>query len=233
MAELPAQGEVVLDADESRHLVRSRRVAEGEVVVLFDGKGGSRFATVLDADPRGTRLELGGDAPDREPRHPLTLVVSPPEGGRADDLVGALAELGVTRLAWVETARTPPRRLASTARRLERQQRRAREAAKINGRSRVMDVVSVGALEPWLAAQAPASVLLLDPDPGQPGLLEALAGQPTRSHVLVVGPEGGFTPEECALAASAGHGRARLGTCVLRVGTAALAAAATVRIAEG
>ena len=111
--ELPAAGEVVLDAEESAHLVRVRRVEAGAEVALFDGRGATRRARLLTADPRAARLVVLGEGADRAPRRALIVAASIPEPARADELVEALAwhvYRRVERLPRVEmVSRTVPR----------------------------------------------------------------------------------------------------------------------------
>jgi len=220
---LTEDGEVVLDPQESAHLVRSRRARVGDAVVLFDGRGATRAAEVVTADPRAARLRLAGPAPDRTPRLALHLAVSLPEMGRADRMIATLAELGVAVLAPLEAARTPAGRTVQAERRGERWARLAREACKVNGCARALVVEAPLTLASALAAGA----VLLDPDPAVPDLARNV-GQVHAARWLVVGPEGGFTAEEIAAAAGAGAFVARLGAPALRIETAAVAAAAVV-----
>jgi len=222
--ELPAEGRVVLAADESRHLLRVRRVRLGDEIVLFDGRGGSRRARLVEADPAGAVAELGGSYPDRTPPRDVVLAVSPPEAARADEMVAALAELGVRRLLPLATRRTPRGRIEAAVRRGARWARLAREAAKVNGASRCLEIGPPTDLAGVLSA-APACVLL-DPDPGVEPLSHLLVEGPP--PWLLVGPEGGFDDEERRLALHSGARRARLGTTALRTGTAAVSAAVVV-----
>lgn len=218
--ELPATGAVTLDAEESSHLVRSRRVRVGEAVVLFDGRGTTRIGSLRKADGRAAVVEVEGDYPARAPARRVRLAVSLPEAGRADRLVGALAELGVETLAPLVCERTPPGRGDLAARRTQRWERLAREAAKVNGAARVLAFHS-----PLAFAEALREVaVLLDPDPGLPPLLDVV---PARGPPwILIGPEGGFSGAELAAARAAGCAAARLGNLVLRTETAAVAAAA-------
>jgi 16S rRNA (uracil1498-N3)-methyltransferase len=221
---LPGAGDVTLTPEESHHLVKARRVREGEHVVLFDGEGGSVHGRLVTADARAAVVRVDGVHPDREPARALTLCVSLPEAGRADALVSALAELGVSVLRPLCCARTPPERTALASRRADRWLRLAREAAKVNGRSRLLRVEAPVAFAACLR-EGPPRPLLLEPDPDLPSLAARL---PDRGPLptLLVGPEGGFTDEERAAAGGAGVDAVRLGVAALRTGTAAVAAAA-------
>lgn len=214
-------GTVVLSPGESHHLVRVRRLRGGDAVVLFDGKGGSVVGTLVEAAGRAAEVRVDGAWPDREPERAVRLAVSLPEPGRADRLVGVLAEMGVAALAPLVAARTHPRRARMGEERRERWERLALEAAKVNGRSRLMRIEAPRTLAQVLREPS----VLLDPDPAAPSLTSVL---PPSGDLpwLLVGPEGGFTTEEVEQARRAGAPTARLARPVLRVENAALCAAA-------
>jgi len=222
---LPASGSVVLSPSESAHLVRVRRVAVGDEVALFDGRGTTRRARLVKADPGGATLLVLGEAPARRPTRELTLAVSPPETSRADDLVAELAWLGVACWVPLLCARTEAGREALVERRRERWSRLALEAAKGNGGSRLLRVAPTQRFETLLAAPPSAGLVLLDPDPQAPPLTRLLSGRPELPWLLV-GPEGGFTPGEVQAAFTSGAASASLGAMALRTEIAAKAAAA-------
>jgi 16S rRNA (uracil1498-N3)-methyltransferase len=241
---LPASGTVRLSVEEGRHLVRVRRVRPGDAVVLFDGRGRNVLGRLLDdraGKDEGPAIALEGDVPAREPRRDVAVAVAFPGAGRADDLVFALAELGVDLLVPLETARAEGDAKELLARRIGRFTKIAREAAKVNGRAHLLRIGAACALADLLSrarpeaseAAAPPSgrrpaeryaPVLLDTDPALPALPAALSA--AASPLLLVGPEGGFTDEEVRACRGAGVPGASLGTCALRTEIAAVAAAA-------
>jgi 16S rRNA (uracil1498-N3)-methyltransferase len=222
---LPPSGPVTLDAEESAHLVRSRRAVAGDEVVLFDGEGATALGRLVWPDARAAVVEVVGPYPDREPEEAVRLAIALPEAGRADAMLAALAELGVTEVRPLSTERAHPDRLDMPVRRGERWARILRESAKVSGRSRLLALGPPLALADALGGAA-GDVLLLDLDPTLPGLLDRLPAAGALP-LLLVGPEGGFSPAERARALAEGVPRASLAATVLRTETAALAAAAT------
>ena len=83
-----------------------------------------------------------------------------------------------------------------------------------------------------LAAQAETALFLYENEK-QTGLRDALAGGVGKTVSLMVGPEGGFAPEEAAAAKDAGLVSVSLGTRILRCETAPVAALAAVLYAGG
>lgn len=226
--DLPGEGEVVLTSEESRHLVRVRRLRGGDAVVLFDGRGRSAVGTLVAADARAARVRIDGPYPDREPARAVHLAVSLPEPPRADRLVSVLAEMGVARLTPLRCARTHPRRAEMAQERGERWMRLAVEAAKVNGRARLLEITEPLAFAAALSEPA----IVLDPDPAAP-LLPTFLPERGPLPCLLIGPEGGLTTEELGLAAEKRVRIARLGAPVLRVENASLAAAAIALAAAG
>jgi len=197
-----------LAREDDHHLRRVLRLRPGDELCLCDGSGSVRSAVL--ADPG--RLDLTGGI-DRvpPPPYPITVGVAPPKGDRLDLLVAKACELGVDRIVLFAAERSVVRWDAGRAERaLERLGRVVRAAGAQSRRTHLPELAleDLGAL---LAAGAP--VADLDGRPPAPG-----------DRTLLVGPEGGWSEEERA-AAAAGGGRVRLAADVLRVETAAIAAA--------
>ena len=222
LTDAPRSGRAVLAGDEARHLARVVRARIGDEVVVFDGHGTEWPARVVELGRDTVALEVGpprSTPPATRPR--VTLAVALPKGERQKWLVEKLTELGVDRLVPLVTERGVAE---ATPAALERLGRGVIEACKQCGRNTLMEIGAP--TEPAAACAAvPAGGSVILCDPRGPSLawesLRAVA-----AVVVLVGPEGGFTPEEIAAAAAAGAERAGLGPHVLRIETAAVAAAA-------
>ncbi len=212
-------GEFSLTGADAHHLTAVRRFAPGDRVVLFNGDGNEYPAEILSADKRAVTLTVFAPVPlAREREWPLVVGSALPKGDRADFLVEKLTELGVARFVPLITARAVVHPKPSV---VEKFARAVIEASKQCGRNRLM---AVAPPQKWGAFVArtdlPARRLVLHTGPGLPGA--AADG----GCAVAVGPEGGFAPEEIALALGAGWTAVSLGPRVLRVETAAIAAAA-------
>ena len=212
-------GEYVLTGPEAHHLAAVRRFAPGDRVVLFNGDGHDYPAEILSVNKRTVALNvLAPVAVDRELPFPLVVGCALPKGDRADFLVEKLTELGVTRFVPLVTTRAVVQPKPSA---VEKFARAVIEASKQCGRNRLMAVDAPQRWEAFVARRdLPAARVVLHTGPGL-ALPAAGAG-----CAAAVGPEGGFAPEEVALALEAGWAAATLGPRVLRVETAALAVAA-------
>jgi 16S rRNA (uracil1498-N3)-methyltransferase len=224
LAEPPTGGRAVLQGDEARHCCRVLRAKVGDTIRVFDGRGtewpGSITAlardtvTVTLAEPLAT--ELG-------PRVQLTLAVALPKGERQKWLVEKLTELGTARLVPLVAERGVAEATEGARARLERG---VIEACKQCGRNTLMDISAPATLG-QLAARHPTSLRLIAHPGGMPLCDQPIAslGHEMQEIVAAVGPEGGFTPEELALAAAAGFRPVSLGSHILRIETAAIALA--------
>jgi 16S rRNA (uracil1498-N3)-methyltransferase len=221
--------ELVLDGDEAAHLGRVLRVKPGAEVEAFDGRGASARLRVEAISRRDVRLVLvaRGES-SRELPFALTLAVATPKGKRAHRLVEALTELGAVGLIPLATRRGEVEPLGA-----DEVERWSIEAAKQCGRNHLLalrpplDVAGVVA-----EARHHDLALLCDTEGARP-LREVASGPRPARALLVVGPEGGFSPDERAALRAAGLVAVGLGPTILRIETAACAVAAALVAAWG
>lgn len=220
-------GTVVLDGPEGRHAVSVRRLRTGEEVVLTDGAGTGAHGTVTAVSGKD-RLEVAVTSvhTEDEPRPRITVVQALPKGDRGELAVETATETGVDAIVpWAASRCVTRWRGERGARSLAKWRSTAREAGKQSRRLRFPEVA-----EP--AGTADVARLLREADLGvvlhEDGDVPlATAELPSEGGiVLVVGPEGGVSPEELTAFAEAGARVCRLGPSVLRTSTAGTAATA-------
>jgi 16S rRNA (uracil1498-N3)-methyltransferase len=217
---------VVLDGPEGRHAATVRRLAVGERADLTDGAG-LVAECVVTAAGAGT-LELSVLARRSEPRPDPALVVAQalPKGDHGPLAVDLMTEGGVDVIVpWAARRCVTRWEGARGERALARWRAAAAQAAK---QSRwvpeVTTLVSTGDLVRRVATAALAVLL----DPSGPVALSAMDLPGSGDILVIVGPEGGVSPEETAQLTQAGAVAARLGPTVLRTSSAGLVAAAVV-----
>jgi 16S rRNA (uracil1498-N3)-methyltransferase len=223
-------GRVRFDVDEARHLRRVLRLTPGSRVEATDGTGRGFIVRLVTVGADGAVGVIESEvAPGAESPCAITLGQAILKGDRMTWLVQKATELGVARIVPLETARVvarPGPGGAAGARR-RRWERVARETMKQCGRS-VAPVVDEPRPLVALLRDAPAHDLawLFWEGGGDPiGRARADAGRPHRVLVLV-GPEGGFTPDEVDLARAAGARIVSLGPRTLRAESAGVVAVA-------
>jgi 16S rRNA (uracil1498-N3)-methyltransferase len=227
-------GRAVLDGAEGRHAVSVRRLRVGEALVLTDGQGRGAAGVVAAVDGRDRlEVEVAEVRAEPAPTPHLTVVQALPKGDRGELAVETMTETGVDAIVPWAAARCVTQWKAERGQKaLARWRSTAREAAKQSRRLRfpeVTDLMTTRQLGELLAGADLAAVL------HEEGSLPlATAELPTAGRiVLVVGPEGGVSPEESAAFAAAGAEPYRLGPSVLRTSTAGTAAAAVLLARTG
>lgn len=209
------QGEWQPPAELDQHL-RALRLSLGELLLLLLPRGGALRAAY--AGPG--RLVLQGLAePPRLPLMPVTLATAWPKGTRADDLMARAAEAGVERIVPLGCARSVAGREDFSPQRCERWERILRETCQQARRPTLpaLERVPVPLREVLKEAPLAHPIALL---PGGWPLQHELDLRQPREVLLIVGPEGGFHPDEEEWLRAAGAGTASLLPTILRIESA-------------
>lgn len=221
-------GSITLDRDEAHHLTRVRRVSAGAEIVAFDGLGNSWLCRLTESTKTGAWLDVIEKLQEDTvmPGPEIWLGTAVPKGDRFDWIVEKATELGVDRLVPLVCERSV---VEPRPTKLDRLRRTVIEACKQSGRDRLMEIADPVPLKAFLAG-LPADSIGLFADRG-PAALPGLASKKSdMAYVLAcVGPEGGWTVPERAMAAGLGWHSVGLGPHILRIETAAIAMAACVR----
>jgi 16S rRNA (uracil1498-N3)-methyltransferase len=238
-------GTVEVTGPEAHHLATVCRLRRGDAVRLFNGDGREYSARVGKVMRKAVQLEvLGAEKPARELSFALEVAAPLPKGDRALFLIEKLTELGVTLFIPLSCARSV---VHPGAGKREKLHRHVIEASKQCGRNVLMQISDLVEWESYCRRAAPGEICMLA-HPGECSSLApreaassrgarglhsvpplALAGASPVSVVrAAVGPEGGFTEAEVALARGRGWQLIDLGPRILRIETAALALAAQI-----
>ena len=216
---------LTLDDAERRHLVSVLRLKPGEQIEVFDGRGHVCRGELI-KEGRQWLLSLGPkeSRPDNLPAVELGIALL--KGKKLDSVVRMATEIGVTSIQVFTCARSVPK---TDARRIKERLRRfetiASESARQSCRSSVPTVQPLRSLEEILQGDLPPFCAVLHESAGGRPLPDLLSDAGPR-RLLLVGPEGGFTPKEIESAAEAGFHVVGLDLPVLRAETAAVVAAA-------
>ncbi|MGH3320589.1 MAG: 16S rRNA (uracil(1498)-N(3))-methyltransferase [Streptosporangiaceae bacterium] len=225
-AQLLGRDQVTLGGREGRHAATVRRVRPGERVDLTDGEGLVAECVVDNSGRDVLELSVRARREVPEPAPRLVVVQALPRADRGELAVETMTEVGVDGVVPWAAARSVTRwHGARGTRGLDRWRARAREAAKQSRRSwvpRVYELVTIETVERLLRDAVLAVVL----DTGADRPLSSLLPPSGGDVVTVVGPEGGFAPEERSAFEAVGVRWAHLGPTILRTSTAGAVAAA-------
>lgn len=234
---VPAGPEFVLDGSEGRHAVSVKRLAPGEALVLTDGRGGWAEAVVTAAEGKDRLVvSVSGVFEEAEPAVRITVVQALPKGDRGEVAVETMTETGVDAIVpWQASRCITQWRGDRGAKSLAKWRATARESGKQSRRVRFPEVEEALSTKQVAAllAEADLAVVLHEDRDAPSGALATAELPAAGSIVLVVGPEGGVSPDELAAFAAAGAHPYRLGPSVLRTSTAGTAAAAVLLARTG
>ncbi|WP_415950274.1 16S rRNA (uracil(1498)-N(3))-methyltransferase [Streptomyces sp. KLOTTS4A1] len=218
---------LTLDGPEGRHAVSVRRLQSGEEIVLTDGQGRAAAGTVQRTEGKDKLfVEAAELLTEPEPSPRITVVQALPKGDRGELAVETMTETGVDAIVpWAASRCITQWKGERGVKSLGKWRATAREAGKQSRRLRFPPVAE-------LASTKQVAALLAEADFA--GVLHETGSEPLASAelpasgsvVLVVGPEGGVSPQELESFAAAGALPYRLGPSVLRTSTAGTAAAA-------
>ncbi len=218
-------GRAVIVGDDSRHIARSLRMAEGEEITICDGSG-DEFICQLEKirDEACECRIICCKKGESEPPYELVLFMAYPKGDKLETVIQKAVELGATAIIPFESSRCikRPDEKKSEAR-LPRLQKIAEEAAKQCGRARIPTVSIPLSYSDMLkeASAFPLALFCYEDEAGHSikDCLSKLSQIPS-GICAVVGSEGGFSKDEAAAAADAGLTLITLGKRILRCETA-------------
>lgn len=206
------------------------RLTTGDTVAVFDGRGHEFLARIVGADRRrDVRVQLLSRVePAAEPAVALTLVQAVLKADKMDDIVRDAVMLGVSAIHPIVTRRTEAT-VAAVLRgaRMERWRRVALASVKQSRRATLPEIRTPLGFGDYLAEPPPMlRVMLVEPSAeATVESIGALRGEPTpQDAAILVGPEGGWTEEECTRARECGVRLVSLGQRTLRADAAPTAA---------
>lgn len=210
--------------DDAFHIARALRMAVGDSLTVTDGAGTDYQCRLTYIRDDRCDCEILGSVPSStEPKIPITLYMAYPKGDKLEIVVQKAVELGASRIVPFESSRCIKRPAADRAEKIgQRLTRIAEEAAKQCGRSRLPTVERTLSYSAMLAEAKSAGLpLFCYEDEKKTSIKDVLNQYPAPASVaVVVGSEGGFSPEEAEQAKAAGLLPVCLGPRILRCETA-------------
>lgn len=228
-APLAANATVPLDRDRSNYLGNVLRLKAGDGVLIFNGRDGE-WRCVIEGAKRPSALRIEAQTRAQSLPSDLRYVFAPLKHARLDYMVQKAVEMGASQLQPVLTRFTQVSRVN-----LERMRANVIEAAEQCGILGVAEVAEPLTLERFLAARdADRLLIFCDEDADVANPVAALQSAAASGIDVLIGPEGGFAPDEREqLLRQSNVRRLSLGPRILRADTAAVAALAVVQTALG
>jgi len=222
---------LVLDGPEGRHATQVLRIGVGERVTLTDGVGHRVDAVVQSVGTGSLRLQLEAITLEPQPDSRFVMVQALAKGDRDEQAIEAATELGVDEVVPWQAARSIVIwREERAVRSLAKWQSVVVAAAKQSRRCRVPVVSGLAGRADVIQRIGGAALALVLHEEAEQALADVVLPQ-SGDVLLIVGPEGGITPEELSAFVDAGAVSVRLGPHVLRSSSAGPAALAVLSAA--
>ena len=207
-----------LSPEQIHYLSHVLRLKVGHEILAFDAHGRSHLAILAHDENQAWAIQIGPSiALPEQPLH-LSVALPVPKGERADWAVEKLAELGVNEIIWWQAERSLIKEPG--AQKKQRWTRLAQSAVRQSLSGPPPKLIGPNQLDTILENSYDERFIAL---PGAP--LNSMEISRGKSVLLLIGPEGGFTPEEEKKARNAGCRPLWLATGILRIETAALVGA--------
>jgi 16S rRNA (uracil1498-N3)-methyltransferase len=225
---------LALKADQMHYLSRVLRLKAGDRFIAQDGQGQQWLAALSDQPDQAQIVEQIAQTSDFAKALPLRLIAALPKGNSFDQVVRQSTELGVTHIYPVMSDRSL---LRPSPHKLARWQRIAQEAAEQSERVNVPEIFAPTDFRACLAQRDQISLktdfcYLCAARTESPHLLKQVMADLTSANLrgvtLAIGPEGGWTSDEIAVALKCGYEVVSLGSVILRAVTAPVAALSLV-----
>lgn len=225
---------VILSGEDAHHIARSLRMAAGEHITVCDPQSVEYDCELVsfEQDKRVVARILSSKPSQSEPPYQAYLFQALPKGEKFDSIIQKAVECGVHEIIPFQSSRCIAKAKADgEAEKTKRRCRIAAEAAKQSGRGRLPCVKPTVSFKDMLAKASACDVCLFCYEgEGTEALANILESEQVKKRLsetalpkiaIVVGSEGGFSPEEAAQAEAAGMHMTGLGKRILRTETAA------------
>jgi 16S rRNA (uracil1498-N3)-methyltransferase len=232
---VPGNEVALTDAAQLHHLRDVLRLKAGDGVIVFDSHGKEYSGLITGLDKRQVLIQVTPLKLRLERRTKITLACAVPKGKVMDDIISYLTQLGVDAVVPLLTERVVVRLDdAGKKARRERWEKIAISAARQSQRSNVPRVGPVTGVAEVVSNSGDYDLKLIPTLAGErKQLKDVLPGARPKNILVLVGPEGDFTPGEVRLALDNGFIPVSLGEAVLRVATAAIAVTGFIKLALG
>jgi len=216
-----------LDAEESKHLIKVLRKSKGEAVHFTDGKGNLFSCIIEKADPKNAILKVTEKTIAPEDTFYIHLAICPTKNqDRIEWMLEKITEIGCHEISFIQSSNSE-----RSYQKLDRLEKKIISACKQSLKTRVPLLHPIVDYKTFITQNWNPSlqkfIAYVDKDNDQHLLSQAL---PHNSYLVLIGPEGDFSPEELKLAFANNFLPCSLGKSRLRTETAGLVAVHTLQL---
>jgi 16S rRNA (uracil1498-N3)-methyltransferase len=224
---LLSQGTTYLDAEESRHVVKVLRKKQGDRITVTDGNGFFYDVTITNADPRQCAFDINAKTQEHSKNFSIHIAISPTKNSdRIEWFVEKAVEFGIDEITLIECDHTERQHL-----KIERLQKMAVSAMKQSLKAKLPEIHPLIPFQELVQTTRVKEKYIAHVDNDNPNQLKNFV-TPGSSYLVLIGPEGDFSPEEISVAGSHGFKKISLGPSRLRTETAGIAACHILNLAN-
>jgi 16S rRNA (uracil1498-N3)-methyltransferase len=222
------QGEYYLDHEESRHCVKVLRKQEGDLIRIADGQGHFYDAAISQANDKKCTFAITNEVQVPKDDFHIHIALSPTKNlDRTEWFVEKAVEIGVHQISFILCGNSERKVL-----KLDRLERKAISAMKQSQHAYLPEIHPLIRFQDFVKKQHAGSekcIAYLGDEPG-PQLINATKAQ--QNYIILIGPEGDFSPEEVNMALKAGFKTVSLGNSRLRTETAGIVACHSLQLLQ-
>ncbi len=208
-----------LDIEESRHCVKVLRKKTGDEIDITDGKGNIFIAELIDLNPKKCQFKVISTQSIKKTPFSIHIAIAPTKNSdRTEWFIEKAVEIGVDKITFFQSAYSERNRIN-----IERFRKKAISAMKQSIRAYLPELTGVENLNELLSTDFSGQKFIAYLDPESPKYLKDLA-KANGNYIILIGPEGGFSPEEILQARNNGFQTVKLGNHRLRTETAGIVA---------
>jgi 16S rRNA (uracil1498-N3)-methyltransferase len=225
---------VLNDLDQLHHLKDVLRIKPGERIAVFDRLSNEYVAQVLEIGSSCVKLEIKEKRPPNALDIEITVACAIPKKVKMDDIIDKLTQLGVACIIPLQTERVIVKLdKQKKVQRILRWEKISISAVKQSQRTKFVVIKPVTDFKEAIANLEDFDLKLIPTLETERKTLKSIFNQasgPFKKIMVLIGPEGDFTPQEIFWAKSAGFQPVTLGRQVLRVDTAAIAVVSFIKL---
>nr|WP_321356467.1 16S rRNA (uracil(1498)-N(3))-methyltransferase [uncultured Draconibacterium sp.] len=220
--------EVILDETESKHAVRVLRLKEDDEIELVDGKGGFFKARITDANPKKCKLSIIDSQTEfgKKDFH-LHIAIAPTKNiDRTEWFLEKCTEIGIDEVTPLLSEHSERKVIKP-----ERLEKILVSAMKQSVKAYLPKLNELTKFSDLLSQATEAKKFIAHCNEGEKPHLKNVV-KPGDNVLILIGPEGDFSPEEVDLALENGFEAISLGNARLRTETAGVVACHIVNLAN-
>ena len=217
------EGETFLSPEESRHCAKSLRMHAGETIHLTDGKGSLYQGELTELNPKKCSFRIRSKSEVKRPGYYLHIAISPTKNtDRIEWFIEKSVEIGIDKISFIQAEHSERKTVN-----IERVRKKAVSAMKQSIRAYLPEINPLEKLSSVIENSMEDEKIVAHLEGNETKHLFDLSS-PSKSYLILIGPEGGFSDREISLARQHGFLIAKLGDYRLRTETAGIVACSTI-----